>query len=197
MELAFDTIMDPTSTLRLRPGEPVSAHLLEVARRKLESHLRSDVLEGTPPWRLLSERFSILEPELKCAAASFPGAPPAHPRCRKARLPARALSAGVVLAHRARCLSIAALPLREFLEPLQQAEWSDALLDPDFEAALQQRLPAGMAALREDAPLAQRHRALVPGRVSEAAFFFCYFCHVREHRRAVLPPVEQVASPED
>ena len=67
MELAFDIIMDPaqSQTARLRPGQPVTPSMLDLARRKLEDHRNSELRDGLPPWRILSERFSILEPELK------------------------------------------------------------------------------------------------------------------------------------
>ena len=164
MELAFDIIMDPaqSQTARLRPGQPVTPSMLDLARRKLEDHRNSELRDGLPPWRILSERFSILEPELK-----------------------------------ARCLSIPRLELLEFCGPLQSQEWSSYALGPDLDAKLQALLPAGLAALAEDPALALLRSQLVPARVSELAFFFCYFVHVKRHRRDVLPPMAQVISSEE
>ena len=165
MELAFDIIMDPSQSqqaARLRPGQPVTPSMLDIARRKLEEHSKSEIKDGLPPWRILSERFSILEPELKD-----------------------------------RCLSISRLNVLEFLEPLQSQEWSNYALSPDLELKLQALLPPGVAALTEDPALARLRSALVPARASETAFFFCYFVHVKRHRRDVLPPMAQVISSEE
>ncbi|KAL1525559.1 hypothetical protein AB1Y20_020414 [Prymnesium parvum] len=95
MELIFDTIVDPTRTVRLRPGDPVTPEAQQLARKRLELAAIEDLADAAPPWRLLSERFSILEAELHARCLSISTLPPhefleplrsARPACGEAEL---------------------------------------------------------------------------------------------------------------
>uniref|UniRef100_A0A7S3ETQ8 BSD domain-containing protein n=1 Tax=Haptolina ericina TaxID=156174 RepID=A0A7S3ETQ8_9EUKA len=75
MEISqLDCMFDPSSSSWHRPGNVIDAHVLQQAMRKSEALLAQDVQTGgNPPWLLLSEKFSILEPELelRCRAISM------------------------------------------------------------------------------------------------------------------------------
>ena len=86
-------------------------------------------------------------------------------------------------------IAVASWPVEEFLATLHVAK-----PDAAFERGLPSLLPVGRGALRDSPALAHFRASIVPAKVDESSFWFCFFEHVRAIRASLMPPRPVVRS---